>query len=196
MSKVSTNIDRRTASKILGVSIRTIDRYIRCGKLPAQQENGRIWLSKNDIANVKISESVRIPVAVVRPRRPVAVRPVVSQQVQSADNNFYRDLYEETKKTLHDYQQKLTQANYRIGQLESQPVHVPTPATQPKIVERINLSEEKNPNEELIKNIADREKELFMLKEALRREKANRVIFAIITYSLLILQPVFWFLLK
>ncbi len=179
----STYIDRQTASQLLQVSVRTVDRYIRGGKLWALSENGRIWLDRKEILafshprkvskNVPIDRSVSIPV----------LRNI------GHDNDFYRDLYEEAKQTLGGYQQKLEQANYRIGQLESQ-------ILQPSVSKHIERHDDSFSSELLRKEIHDREKEITLLKELAKRERTSRVIFAALTYLLLVLLPTLWYLLR
>ena len=46
------------------------------------------------------------------------------------------------------------------------------------------------------KELYEREHEITLLKESLKKETTNRIIFAVLTYGLLILQPIFWYLLR
>lgn len=186
MPKALSNIDRKTAGRLLGVSVRTIDRYIRGGKLPARELRGRIWLSRKDILEFRRSEGM--PVKTANDRNGfVTTRPSTTVK---EDTSFYRDLYEEAKRALGDYQQKLEQANYRIGQLESHSVH---PAASLKTIER---RDDFSGNDFLRRELAEREKEISVLKDLVKRERASRIIFAILTYLLLILQPIFWYFLR
>jgi len=41
-------LSRKEVSKILNVSIRTVDRYVKSGKLETQEIDGRIWINKVD----------------------------------------------------------------------------------------------------------------------------------------------------
>lgn len=191
MPKTATDIDRIAASKLLKVSVRTIDRYIRRGMLRARQENGRIWLNKKDLHTFPQSRQI-IPVKIVKvasnTRTP---SPVTTRE---PDEHFYRDLYEEARKALHDYQQKLEHSNYRIGQLESQTAHPLSP--QPILQKHFEHREEGPDLNGLRRELADREKEIILLQELVKKEKANRIVFAFLTYLLLLLQPVFWYLLQ
>lgn len=169
----------------MGVTVRTIDRYIRRGKLFARQENNRIWLDRREVVNLPPPRTTRL-------NQPIDNKTFVTQTRPYQKTNeaaFYRDLYEEAKQTLNDYQQKLEQANYRIGQLESQNIH----ASPPRIIER---REDTFAAEMLRKEIQEREKELFILKDLAQREKTSRIIFAAITYILLALLPLVWYLLR
>lgn len=182
-----TDIDRKSAGKILGVSVRTIDRYIRSGKLFAYEHNGRIWLKKDEIARFSRDKTPVILRPVDKERRSP---PVSTSAPKPQEMDFYKDLYEEAKRVLTDYQQKLEQSNYRIGQLESQITH---PVSISKTTER----HEDYANQELMKReLQDRERELVQAKELLKQERAGKLAFSILTYVLLGAVPLVWYLLR
>lgn len=184
-------IDRKTASKILNVSVRTVDRYIRRGRLLAREEKGRIWLDKKEVMH--LSETgipVRqIPIDTRRARQNVSSR-------GNTDVDFYRELYEESKRALHEYQQKLEQSNYRIGQLESRMITgVSGRLSAGQLTEQPMQGE--IISQELIKReFNDREKQIALFKKLAQQEKMSRIIFAVITYILLALLPLLWYLLR
>lgn len=192
-SRMTLDIDRKIASRLLGVSVRTVDRYIRSGKLPAREVNGRVWLSKSSIEKLKQPKSFpressrlatmdrRASVSTPAVKR-VPVSTHAARATKTAPADFYKDLYDEARTTVTDYHKKLEQAQYRIGQLESQPQDVSqeTPLT----VQTVR------------KELYEREHEITLLKESLNKEKTNRIIFAVLTYGLLILQPIFWYLMR
>jgi hypothetical protein len=47
------DIDRKTASRILKVSIRTVDRYIHANRLSTEERDGRIWLDKSQVLKIR-----------------------------------------------------------------------------------------------------------------------------------------------
>ncbi len=190
-SRMTLDIDRKIASKLLGVSVRTVDRYIRSGKLPAREVNGRVWLSKSSIEKLKQPksfprESSRL--VTMGRRSPVSTSAVnrthvsthATHTTKAPHADFYKDLYDEARATVAEYHKKLEQAQYRIGQLESPEA----PQENPLTVQTVR------------KELYEREHEITLLKESLNKEKTNRIIFAILTYGLLILQPIFWFLMR
>lgn len=187
MPKITLNIDRKTASKLLGVSVRTIDRHIRTGKLPAYRENGRIWLNKEEVKNFnkigKIPERQSIDAGY-----PVYIHQQQNRKTQEGD--FYKDLYEEAKNALSDYRQKLDQANYRIGQLESQMLH------STSLHKSIDRRDDYLNAESIKRDLIEREKELFILKDIVKRERLSRIVFAVLTYVLLAMLPLIWYLLR
>lgn len=195
MAKNTLDIDRKTAGRLLGVSVRTIDRHIRAGKLMAREENGRIWLNKREILTYKDDSGFMWSPVKHKPIGTTA-RPHISPAIRGSDDaQFYRDLYEEAKKMAAEYQQKLEQSNYRIGQLESQLMHPHNHA--PVMTKNTEWRERESAAAEMIrKELMDKEKETLLLKELVQKEKSSRIVFAILTYILLGLLPVIWYLLR
>lgn len=180
-------IDRKTASGILGCSIRTIDRYIRRGVLTAQRSNGKILLDKKQIMEARSrtgtarTPDTLIPVHIVRQARSLVAE-------QGRENGVYRNLYEESRRLLTEHQYKLQEATYRIGQLESQ---ITSHANRTIAPENIRANDRWTDRE-----LSDRDREITILKETLKTERAGRIIFAMLTYLLLAFIPVLWFLLR
>lgn len=170
-------IDRKTASRLLKVSVRTIDRYIRRGKISAHSEKGKVWLDKSDVIGLQGGTQIIVP------------KRAIDNRHSGNDVTLYRDLYEEARKVLYEYQQKLEHAHYRIGQLESHNV-------QPILHKSFEQREDFISAELLRKELRDREKEIAVLQQLVKRERVNRLVFAILTYALLILLPILWYLLR
>lgn len=170
MPKLPLDIDRKKASQLLGLSIRTIDRYIKHGKLSAKVDHGRIWLNKKEISQFSYQNPTQ---KIVVPE---------TRRVSKSSSDFYKELYEETKNALTEYRQKLEQANYRIGQLESQIIHLSVPKPPPV--------------HDVHENNFIKEKEFFILQKTLKNERTGRIIFSIITYILLGMLPALWYLLR
>ncbi|MBP9718178.1 helix-turn-helix domain-containing protein [Candidatus Gracilibacteria bacterium] len=223
MSTVSSQqanyIDRKVASKLLRVSIRTIDRYIRSGKLTAVQKNGRIWVERKQVDNFSAWDNA-VPVTVVDTRAPQAqhiatpaVTPTINRPVtrtpevvnaQTNESHFYKDLYEDAKVIIRDYQKKLENTQYRMNQLESQIVSLQN-TTQHTAPQQIAVREIREVNDHghrddhislelLKKDFIQKEREFESIKDALQKEQTNKIIFAVIAYALLALQPVIWYL--
>ncbi len=200
------NLDRKAASRLLKVSIRTVDRYIKTKKLSTQAINGRIWLSRGEIQNFKSRQS----------RQAIVDKVDMSTSEMSIDNNvdnvgktvdkvdnivvgprknrgesgIFKKLYEEVKEELNEKQARLEIANYRVGQLETQ-VKNSIP-----LLEYHRENYEKNKAEErLKKDLEERENLVSKLKKQLKYAKFNKRIFLIILLVVLALQPL-WLLLN
>jgi hypothetical protein len=135
------NIDRNTASRLLNVSIRTVDRYIDNGKLSSVKSDGRIWLSKEEILNILNPKKSTDPTTRHNKTRPVDKvdikvenRDDMSTRQEDTNRNNEENTYRKPEKTTMVFEQifnelkeeiaikdkRLAQASYRIGQLEAQ----------------------------------------------------------------------------
>ncbi|MDD3861309.1 MAG: hypothetical protein PHP74_00210 [Candidatus Gracilibacteria bacterium] len=136
-------IDRKAASKLLKVSMRTVDRYVKSKKLSTKFINGRVWLNKKEILGFKERQGVQVDVDEIM----VSTSDLsIDSRVDRVDNvdkveiideeNFekfsskrsgksvsdevYKKLYFDAKDELREKQERLEIANYRVGQLEAQ----------------------------------------------------------------------------
>lgn len=192
-------LDRNTASKLLKVSVRTLDRYLRDNKLSCSKDDGRIWLSKAEIGDFKHLREER-------QARRILDRTYSDLSVESGSDNgdfvagrlsshvhtgetgavesVYKALYQEAKNQLEDQQKRLEGANYRVGQLEAELKNtVPMREFQQKEVHYLESSEDMKQR---------MEKVVEKLKETQRQyqiEKYNKFIYLLILLGVLALQP-------
>ena len=52
------DIDRKTASRLLKISVRTVDRYVALNRLGHEKREGRIWLDKKEIMKIRAQRRV------------------------------------------------------------------------------------------------------------------------------------------
>lgn len=141
------NLSRNAASKLLKVSIRTVDRYVKDRKVSSRLVNGRIWLNKEEIevfvaskyvpvsidnnyvstSKMSIDNSVDIDMDSVDNVDNIEVFEQDSVQSVStkkrsrgSEEETYQKLFNELREELKEKQARLEIANYRVGQLESQ----------------------------------------------------------------------------
>ncbi|MFA7685680.1 MAG: hypothetical protein WCX95_02685 [Candidatus Gracilibacteria bacterium] len=137
------NIDRKAAGKLLKVSMRTVDRYVKAKKLSIKIINGRVWLNRAEILDFKSRQEApvnidRIIVStsgmsidddVDRMDRVDNVEVFENENFEkfsskrsenSLSNEVYKKLYIDAKEELQEKQERLEIANYRVGQLEAQ----------------------------------------------------------------------------
>jgi hypothetical protein len=192
------SIDRKAAARLLKVSMRTVDRYIMSKKLSTLKKDGRIWLDKKEISAVarrkavdmvdKVSTSVDTSIDTVDMVSTLE-KNVVPNQQQSAEN-IYKQLYEELKEVTKTQQERLEGANYRVGQLEAL-----VKESVPLLDHQRLLSEEKAMRFELEENVETLRDKLERMYRDLRDEKFNKKIFLVILFVILLLQPVWVYLL-
>jgi len=134
MSK--THIDRDEASKILKVSTRTVDRYLRKYKFKTRKDGRRVLIRRTDVDKIiqdQIGHYVESNVAqtTATPESTTAianvkVKDIKVEEVKKKDSTekteekVYKELYGELKKENKEKQERLEAATYRVGQLETQ----------------------------------------------------------------------------
>ncbi len=133
-------VDREEASKILKVSTRTVDRYVRKYRFKTRKDGRRVLVKRDDVdkiiqdhighfvdvksTDLKIKldrQSVDDDVSNVSN---IDVKNIKVESVKSSDsdneNRVYKGLYVDTKNELKEKQERLEAATYRVGQLEAQ----------------------------------------------------------------------------
>lgn len=118
-------VERKDAAAFLGVSLRTIDRYIRSGKLSHEKNGYNVFLMQSELTEMKDDRTETISSV------DIVQMDTVETQEQALDTpnfeshgqeNFetlvYKGLYESTKKELVKKQKEIDGLNYRLGQIE------------------------------------------------------------------------------
>lgn len=137
-------VDRIEASKILKVSTRTVDRYMRSYRFKTRKDGRRVLIKRSDVdriikehigrlvdinddnlnnilgSNPPVSENTTSNDNVSN----LAVKDIkvtkIKSTIESAEEQIYKELYQDTKNELREKQDRLEAATYRVGQLESQ----------------------------------------------------------------------------
>ena len=128
---------RESAALTLEVSTRTLDRYVKSGRIRAKRKGKVLLLSDEDIATVKTGEPelVRPTDSVRRPSQrnndddvhetpPEVVifdeTPVSTGFTRKRIQADYRDLYEESMRKIADKDRIIQDLSYRAGHAESE----------------------------------------------------------------------------
>jgi len=203
------NLDRRAASRLLKVSVRTLDRYIKAKKVSSRVIGGRVWLSKDEVRGFggqKASSFEATNVYVSTPEVSTdfsvdhvdnvelvdddnVVKGVGKRRVSAPGNKLYQELYTEVKKELVQKQERLEMANYRVGQLENQ-VRNSMPMLE---YHRENYETEKK-EKKFKDEITERENLIHRISARMKYEKLSKRMYLVILLTLLALQPL-WLLL-
>ena len=195
-------ISRQEASDLLRVSLRTLDRYIKKGLLRTTKDSNKILLYEDDISKLSLKK---------RKKEKTSYRHVDRQGVDKISNNIldkdidsrqklsrhefeyqeslYKKLYEEVKSELKEKQKYLEGANYKVGQLEAQ-VKNSIPLLE-FYNEKTKLKAREENAEKIVKN---KDFEIKDLVGQIQIEKYNKMIYIIILFIILILQPIMWLL--
>lgn len=202
------NLSRKAASKLLKVSIRTLDRYLRMKKLSTRVVNGRIWLDKDEVEgfdvgrrSVVMVDSVDVSTSRVSMDVDVdrvdnvelidddTVNMVSTKKRKPVEGSAYKKLYFEMKEDLREKQERLEIANYRVGQLETQVRN-----SIPMLEYHRETFETKKREEDLQQKLEESTGLMKKLASRIKEEKFSKRIFLIILLAVLALQPL-WLLL-
>lgn len=195
-------ISRKEAADLLGISVRTIDRYIDKKLLNCKQKGRNVFLYEEEIqrlANEKIEvesiEDSEIHLDIDNNEAFLNESSKTSDAAIVADSsimNFdfkkeaavYKELYIDLKDDLKDAQKRLESANYRVGQLETQIKNT---------VPMIELSKKEN---EMDKKEADlreenikKEQSIEVLEHQVQREKTLKLVLLGLLTILLLIEP-------
>lgn len=138
MSKIY--VDREEASKILKVSTRSVDRYVRKYRFKTRKDGRRVLIKRDDVdkiiqdhighfvdvqsTDLKINLDKKNVDNKVSKVSNIDVKDVKLESFRDKDadneNRVYKSLYIDTKKELKERQERLEAATYRVGQLEAQ----------------------------------------------------------------------------
>lgn len=208
------NISREAASGLLGVSVRTVDRYIRAKKLSTVVLEGRIWLDREEVEVFKAKKKSRHEVDKVD----MSTSGLSSgHEVDKVDNEVdisvdkvdilekmstekkrskestetFKKLYQELKEELKEKQERLEIANYRVGQLEAQ-VRNSIPMLE---YHRENYEKQKV-EEDLRSELKESSDIIKKLSSKVKYAKFSKRVYIIILLIVLALQPLWLFLIS
>lgn len=105
-------ISREDASKMLGVSTRTVDRYIHSGKIRTKRDGKLIMLHKDDVTQVK-GGWVQTDYEVLAPK-PTLV-PSIGYDPREAQNEILRTL----ETIIREKDALIQELTFKLGKLES-----------------------------------------------------------------------------
>ena len=134
-------VDRIEASKILKVSTRTVDRYMRKHRFKMRKDGRRVLIKKTDIDKI-IKEHIGRLVDIddnnlnnilgaeesIKKESNLVIKDIKVKKIENnhtkIEQEIYKDLYKEVKSDLKEKQDRLEAATYRVGQLEAQAKHM------------------------------------------------------------------------
>lgn len=138
----TTYLNREEASKILKVSTRTVDRYLRKYHFKTKKNGRQVLIKRNDVdriiqdhighfvdiksTNLDMKLDKKIVDNNVSKMSNIKVQDITIESVKPSkesaitDEKVYKNLYIEVKKELKEKQERLEGATYRVGQLEAQ----------------------------------------------------------------------------
>ncbi len=184
-------ITREKAAIELGVSTRTIDRYVKGGKLSYKKIANKVLLAKDEIEALKAefstlhnevrSELIHEVEASTKAPQPMAVRADIDQAIEEKIDKFFL-IFKEKDKMIEEKNKIIFMLQQRIGELET------------KIQTMIALPDYNREKQEAIIEKQKLEERISKLKEAVRTEKVKN--FIIMLFSLVFIGIAIFLLLK
>lgn len=166
-------LTRPKAAKYIGVSTRTLDRYVAQNKISVVRENGHVLLRISELDTIRNEKN---PVAAQ-----VVQSPAVAQEsVNSEEVKKYKTLYTEAKTGLDQRDEMLRQMHYQLGVMETE-----AKGTVPML-------EAQNTRQELEHAVKDLSEENGVLKKELNTARSGRGIFFVVSLVLLFLLFIFF----
>ncbi len=199
------DITRPQAAKLLWVSTRTIDRYVKSGKVRSKKEWKIVYIHKDDIANIWWETNTKQEVITVKTHIPEPKKEVpVSQVVQNEHtteidvrSNFTRtaldEVYKDLRTQIQEKDEKIQELSLRLWRAEEiaeQLVKTTVPVNDFKKSQFL-LEESK---EHLNKQIEEVQREREELKNKLHYEKRSNIFLIITVVVLLTVATMIWIL--
>ncbi len=107
------SLTREDASRILGVSTRTIDRYIHSGKIRTKREGKLIMLSQDDVNQAK-NGGTQTDYEVIAPKP--TLMPSVGYDARDAQNEILRTL----ETIIRDKDALIQELSFKLGKIEAE----------------------------------------------------------------------------
>lgn len=121
------SLDREQAAVLLGVSTRSVDRYIKSQKIRSRKLGKKLYLHTEDIQRLRSGGIQEDFVVMPEGEIDFADEPVVTlhstPQHMTRDIVNYRDLYEQATDKIARKDEIIQQLSYRLGQTETQLEH-------------------------------------------------------------------------
>lgn len=185
------SVTREKAAIALGVSTRTIDRYVKGGKLSYKKVANKVLLAKDEIEALKIEFSTlhnEVKTELIhevdgskKTAQPIAVKADLDQAIDEKIERFFL-IFKEKDKMIEEKNKIIFMLQQRIGELET------------KIQTMIALPDYNREKQEAIIEKQKLEERISKLKEAVRNEKVKNFIISL--FSLVFIGVALFLLLK
>lgn len=195
----TTFVDRIEASKILKVSTRTVDRYMRKYRLKTRKDGRRVLIKRVDIDKIiqdqighlvdLVNESAGKSETTNLTVKDVKVESIKAGSREPIENQIYKELYTEVKTDLKEKQDRLEAATYRVGQLESEVKNM---------VPVLDFSNKERELKDVQDSIHQKERQakeaVITMETKIRLERVAKYIYLSLVGLLLVVQPILFIL--
>lgn len=181
------NLTRQDAAEKLGISTRSIDRYIKAGKIRAKKDGKVVYVNDSDIDTLLSGGSVRQEV-IYEKKNVWEDKKIVKHDSQNNTSGTLEKIYEDLRSEIQKKDHIIQTLSIRVWKSEEIAKNSVSLIDFKK--SQFLLEESKG---SLHKEIEDIEKEKNKLKRDLKYEKTTNVILIIFVVILLIIAWTIWF---
>jgi len=188
MTRVYT-VTRESAAKILGVSTRTIDRYIKSGKMSYKKVANKVLLAKEEVAEMQkdfwalrqelSSEIVNNNSNINSERSVTIVNASLEQAIDAKIERFFL-IFNEKDKILEEKNKVIFMLQQRVGELEV------------KLKTMVALPDYTREKQEAIIEKQKLEERILWLKTKIKSEKTKNLVFVWLSLVLIIIAIFFF----
>jgi len=181
-------ITRESAAKMLGISTRTIDRYIKSWKLSYKKVANKVLLAKEEIASLQedywalhqeISTEVVKQTEIVTPKSVSTVNPSLEKAVEEKIDKFML-IFNEKDKILEEKNKVIFMLQQRVWELEA------------KLKTMVALPDYTKEKQEALLEKQKLEEKIAELKWTVKREKSKSVWF--LAVAIIVILALIYFL--
>jgi len=181
------SVTRESAAKVLWISTRTVDRYVKSGKLSYKKVANKVLLSKEEIIELQkdfgalrqeTSSEIVGPVSTTK--SVTTVNPSIEQAIDAKIEKFFL-IFNEKDKILEEKNKVIFMLQQRIGELET------------KIKTMVALPDYTREKQEAIIEKQKLEERIVVLRNKVRSEKTKNLVF-IWASLILIIIAIFFFM--
>jgi len=200
-------VDRIEASKLLKVSTRTVDRYMRKYRFKTRKDGRRVLIKRIDVDRI-IKEHIGKLVDINDDNfndlmngsektdnvsnlavKDFKIKKIKQGEPGSVEERVYKDLYQEVKNELKEKQDRLEAATYRVGQLEAQTKNM---------VPMLDFTKKEKELQEAYVTIEQKNKQageaIEILQSKIRSERIAKWIYLSLVGLLLVAEPILFLL--
>lgn len=156
MSTTTSLLGRKEAADFLDISTRTLDRYVKDGKVNFQKKKGKILFAKEDLAHLN-SKTQAHHLHVVS-----SVDPSPRQDLVQSAPQKYKILWEQAQNEIKEKETMLLEMNRRLGYVEAE------------LKNSVPLLESQNSEQYLQKKLETTEQELKTISRKLHNAKIGK----------------------
>lgn len=184
------NVTRESAAKVLGVSTRTIDRYVKSGKLSYKKVANKVLLAKEEIAEMQKDFSAlrqEVNTEVVSQTTPVTssgggittVNPNLEKAIDEKIEKFFL-IFNEKDKILEEKNKVIFMLQQRVGELET------------KLKTMVALPDYTREKQEAMIEKQKLEEKITGLRNRIKSEKTKNLVFVGVSLVLIIIAAFFF----